>query len=169
MRIWQLLWTFERGLAAIVAGSCLITIILITVLSVIGRYFLQIDLVPGSYNIIERIIFPVLVFAAMPIAHRDGIFPRFELIAESMPPLAHKIIGVIVLMVEFAVYAIVFYFAVRFTAGAISSNRTMQIGTDVFPLYPIVSFIVLGFGLILIEAARLLHQDAVLLFSRGTR
>jgi TRAP-type C4-dicarboxylate transport system permease small subunit len=77
MHFWKLFWNFERGLAVIVAGSALLLIIGITVLSVIGRYFFQTDLIPGSYNIIERIIFPLMVFAAIPIAHRDGIFPRF--------------------------------------------------------------------------------------------
>jgi len=164
MRFWNLFWGFERGLAAIVAGSALFLIIGITVLSVIGRYFFHVDIIPGSYNIIERIIFPILVFAAIPIAHREGIFPRFELIAVNLPPFLNKIIGLIVLTVELAIYGIVFYFCFTFLLRAVESGRSIQIGTDVFPMSPILAIIVLAFGLVAIEALRLVYRDVQNLF-----
>lgn len=159
MDFWKAIWRFEYGLAALGAGLCLIVIMLITVASVIGRYFLQIDLIPGGYNIIERIFFPLLVFMAVPIAHREGTFPRFELLADTLPDLPRKLIAVLVVLVEAVVYAVLFWLVIRFTANAIDQQRTMQIGTGVVAMWPVLIFVPLMIVLVLLEALRLLWRD----------
>lgn len=159
MDFWKAIWRFEYGLAALGAGLCLIVIMLITVASVIGRYFLQIDLIPGGYNIIERIFFPLLVFMAVPIAHREGTFPRFELLADTLPDLPRKLIAVLVVLVEAMVYAVLFWLVIRFTANAIDQQRTMQIGTGVVVMWPVLIFVPLMIALVLLEALRLLWRD----------
>ena len=159
MDFWKAIWRFEYGLAALGAGLCLIVIMLITVASVIGRYFLQIDLIPGGYNIIERIFFPLLVFMAVPIAHREGTFPRFELLADTLPDLPRKLIAVLVVLVEAVVYAVLFWLVIRFTANAIDQQRTMQIGTGVVAMWPVLIFVPLMIVLVLLEALRLVWRD----------
>lgn len=159
MDFWKAIWRFEYGLAALGAGLCLIVIMLITVASVIGRYFLQIDLIPGGYNIIERIFFPLLVFMAVPIAHREGTFPRFELLADTLPDLPRKLIAVLVVLVEAVVYAVLFWLVIRFTANAIDQQRTMQIGTGVVAMWPVLIFAPLMIALVLLEALRLVWRD----------
>lgn len=167
MRIWKAIWNFEWGLAAIGAGLCLLAMVLITVISVFGRYMLQADLIPGAYNIIERIIFPLLVFAALPMTHREGTFPRLELLADAVPPRARLAISVFVLLVEIAVYAVVLWFVSRFVWGGIQTNRTMQIGTGFWPLWPVIIFMPLAFGLMLLEMIRLFVADVRALFGRS--
>lgn len=159
MDFWKAIWRFEYGLAALGAGLCLIVIMLITVASVIGRYFLQIDMIPGGYNIIERIFFPLLVFMAVPIAHREGTFPRFELLADMLPDLPRKLIAVLVVVVEAVVYAVLFWLMIRFTANAIDQQRTMQIGTGVVAMWPVLIFAPLMIALVLLEALRLVWRD----------
>lgn len=77
-RLWKAIWHFEWGMASIGAGLCLLMMMMITVLSVFGRYVLHTDMIPGAYNIVERILFPLMVFWAMPLAHREKLFPRLE-------------------------------------------------------------------------------------------
>src|SRR5690606_35817249 len=136
MRFWRAIWAFEWGLAAIGAGSMLFIMMMVTVISVFGRYFLQMDLIPGAYNIVERILFPLLVFWALPVAHRDGLFPRLEMFADSQPPRRRALVGVVVLAVEIAIYAAFLWYVTRFVWGSIQTNRTMQIGTAFWPLWP---------------------------------
>lgn len=159
MRFWRAIWAFEWGLAAIGAGSMLFIMMMVTVISVAGRYFLQMDLIPGAYNIVERILFPLLVFCALPIAHRDGLFPRLEMFADAQPPRRRALIGVIVLAVEIAIYAIFLWYVSRFVWTSIQNNRTMQIGTSFWPLWPILLTMPLAFGLMLLEMGRLLYRD----------
>lgn len=166
MRFWTVLHKAENWLAGAFSGLCLIAIILITVLSVIGRYFLQTDIIPGSYNIIERIVFPLLVFCAMPLAHRDGVFPRFELLADALPGKLRVLVGLIVIAVELAVYTVVFYYAAKFLVGSIEVGRMMQIGVNVVPLSPILAFIALAFGIIMLETLRLVGRDLALFLGR---
>ena len=159
MRFWRAIWTFEWGLAAIGAGSMLFIMMMVTVISVLGRYFLQMDLIPGAYNIVERILFPLLVFWALPIAHRDGLFPRLEMFAEAQPRRRKALIGAFVLAVEIAIYAVFLWYVTRFVWASVQSNRTMQIGTSFWPLWPILLMMPLAFGLMLLEMARLLYRD----------
>lgn len=159
MRFWRTVWAFEWGLAAIGAGSMLFLMMMVTVVSVAGRYFLQADLIPGAYNIVERIIFPLLVFWALPIAHREGMFPRLETVAEAQPPKRRAALAAVVTAVEIAVYAVFIWFILRFVWTSIQSNRTMQIGTSFWPLWPILLMMPLAFGLMLLEMGRLLYRD----------
>uniref|UniRef100_UPI0035691E84 hypothetical protein n=1 Tax=Hydrogenophaga sp. TaxID=1904254 RepID=UPI0035691E84 len=80
MHFWKTLGRIEGGMASIGAGLCLLAMIISTVISVVGRYILQQDILPGAYNLIERVAFPLIVFWAMPLAHREGSFPRFDML-----------------------------------------------------------------------------------------
>lgn len=155
MRFWRAIYTFEWWLAAVGAGSMLFIMMMVTVISVAGRYFLQADLIPGAYNIVERIIFPLLVFWALPIAHKEGMFPRLETFADAQPPRRRAALGAFSMLVEIAVYAVFFWFIWRFVSGSIAQNRTMQIGTSFLPLWPILIMMPLAFGLMMLEMVRL--------------
>lgn len=159
MRFWKAIWAFEWGLAAIGAGSMLFLMMMVTVVSVFGRYFLQVDLIPGAYNIVERILFPLLVFWALPISHRDGLFPRLEMFADAQRRRPKALIGAFVLTVEIAIYATFLWYVTRFVWASVQSNRTMQIGTSFWPLWPILLMMPLAFGLMMLEMARLLYRD----------
>ena len=63
-RLWHWLGRLDGGLASIGAGLCLLAIMLITVIGVFGRYVLGVDLIPGGYNVIERVAFPLLVLTS---------------------------------------------------------------------------------------------------------
>lgn len=159
MRFWKAIWTFERGLAAVGAGSMLFIMMMVTVISVFGRYFLQMDLIPGAYNIVERILFPLLVFWALPIAHRDGMFPRLEMFADAQRRRPRALIGASVLLVEIVIYAAFLWYVTRFVWTSVQTNRTMQIGASFWPLWPILLMMPLAFGLMMLEMARLLYRD----------
>ena len=159
MRFWRALWAFEWGLAAVGAGSMLFIMMMITVISVFGRYFMQMDLIPGAYNIIERIIFPLLVFWALPMAHREGTFPKLEILSEALSPKARVVLSMFVMIVEIAIYAIALWFVVLFVWSGIQTNRTMQVGTNFWPLWPIIIMMPIAFGLMLLEMGHLLYRD----------
>lgn len=167
MRFFKAIRGLEWGLASIGAGLCLVAIMLITVISVFGRYVLQEDLIPGAYNIIERIIFPLLVFWALPMAHRDGIFPRLEMIVDALPRRLGRAVGLVVLLVEIVVYAVVLYYVTTFVWAAIETGRSMQVGTDFYPLWPVVIMMPPAFALMILEMVRLLVLDARKLTAGG--
>lgn len=159
MRFWKLIWRFEWGMASIGGGLCLLAMMLITVVSVFGRYFLHLDLIPGAYNIIERILFPLMVFWALPMAHREKTFPRLESFPDSRSPYWRTAISAFVLVVEIAVYAIVLWFVTRFVWHSIQTTRPMQVGTEFWPLWPVIVMMPVAFILMLLEMVRLLVAD----------
>ncbi|UOM33305.1 TRAP transporter small permease [Acuticoccus sp. I52.16.1] len=159
MRVWNMLWAVERNLAGVAAGLCILAMVFITVGGIFGRYVLHTDLIPGGYNLIERVLFPLIVFWALPIAHKEGLFPRFELLADLLPRRGAMAVGAAVLAVEIAVYAAILYFSGTFVAKATASGRTMQIGTDTWPLWPVAVMMPIAFLLMLVEMLRLLWSD----------
>lgn len=159
-RFWQTLWKAEYGLAAVGSGLCLLVIMLVTVLSVVGRYVLHTDLIPGAYNMIERLFFPLMVFWALPLAHREGMFPKLELfMGGGLGPRARAAIALLVGIVELAVYAVLLWLIWFFVAKAIHDNRTIMIGVNTYPLWPVAIMMPLSFALMIIEMLRLIWRD----------
>lgn len=167
MRFWDRIGQIEGGMASVGAGICLFAMMMITVASVFGRYVLETDVIPGGYNIIERVTFPLIVFWGLPLAHREGSFPRFDMIVQSMSRSGQAIVSIIVLTVEILVYGVVLWYIGLFTWEGITSSREMQIGTDTWPLWPILVMIPLAFGLMLLEMFRLLWLSVQQLRSRS--
>ena len=64
-----------------------------------------------------------------------------------------------VLVVEFAVHAVVMWYVLRFTWKGIEIDRTMQIGTDFWPVWPVLVMMPLAFGLMMLEMGRLIWHD----------
>jgi len=159
MSFWKTIDRIEGGMASVGAGLCLLAMIVITVLSVIGRYILQQDLIPGAYNLIERVTFPLIVFWAVPLAHRQGTFPRFDMVVNGLSPNARRWVNAVVLLVELVVYAVVMWYVLRFTWTSIENDRTMQIGTDFWPIWPILVMLPLAFALMMLEMCRLVWDE----------
>ncbi len=155
MKFWNWIGRIEGGLATVGAGLALLAIMLITILGVFGRYVLGADLVPGGYNLIERVAFPLLVFWALPMAHREGRFPRFDMFEGRFGPVARRRISLVVLGVEVALFLVLFWFVLMFAVDAVSTQRQMQIGTELWPAWPVILMVPLAFGLMLLEMMRL--------------
>lgn len=159
MRFWTAIWRFEQSLAGVGAGLCILAIVFITVAGVFGRYVLLTDLIPGGYNLIERVLFPLAVFWALPIAHKEGLFPRFELLSDTLPRRAALALAAAILAVEICVYAAILWFSGSFVVKAFETGRTMQIGTETWLLWPVAVMMPLSFALMLLEMVRLCWAD----------
>lgn len=159
-KFWRYLWRAEYGLAAVGAGGCLVVIMLVTVLSVLGRYVLHTDLIPGVYNIIERLLFPLMIFWALPLAHREGMFPKLDLVmGDRLGVRGRAACALFVGLIELAVYAVLLYLVWIFVSKAIAGNRTMMIGVETWPLWPVAIMMPFAFVLMMIEMARLIVRD----------
>lgn len=142
---------FEWGLASIGAGICLFAIMIITVISVFGRYVLMTDIIPGSYNIIERMLFPLMVFWALPLAHRDGIFPRLEILPGMLKPRLGNTLAILALLIEMGIFLYLTWRLWLFAVNGLETGRTMQLGSGYFPVWPFMMMVPLAFGLMVIE------------------
>ncbi len=164
MRFYNLLGRAEWNMASVGAGLSLFLMMIMTVISVFGRYVLETDLIPGAYNMVERILFPLLIFWAVPLAHRDGMFPRFEILSDAVAPTVRASLAILVLVVEVAVFAVVLWYLTNFAWGAIEAGRTMQIGTEYWPIWPVIAMAPIAFALMLLEMLRLLWVEIRQLF-----
>jgi len=154
-RVWTWIGQIEGGLASVGGGLCLLTMLLVTVVSVFGRYVLGVDLIPGSYNVVERVLFPLLIFWALPLAHREGTFPKLGILESLVPPRVHAGVAAVVLIVESVVFAILAWYVGWFAWEALVEGRQMQIGTVYWPLFPVLIMMPVAFLLMLAEMVRL--------------
>ncbi len=169
MRGWTWLARIEGGMASFGAGLCLLTMMLMTVVSVFGRYVLGADLIPGTYNIIERLLFPLLIFLALPLAHREGTFPRFGMAQATLPPRVRAGGAAIVLLVEVIVFTLLCWYAARFAWEGYVNDREMLIGATYWPLFPVVTMVPLAFGLMLAEMVRQVVAEVRIALSQPDR
>ena len=150
-KLYDAIGKFEWGLTAIGAGLCLFAIMIVTVLSVFGRYVLHTDLIPGSFNIIERMLFPLMVFWALPLAHRDGIFPRLDSIADALPGKSGATVAIFVLVVELAIFFFILWHMIVYSLDGWETDRTMQLGSSFFPVWPFIMMVPLALALMCFE------------------
>ncbi|MDX5358712.1 MAG: TRAP transporter small permease [Rhodobacterales bacterium] len=166
-KFYDLLGKFEWGLASVGAGLCLFAIMIVTVISVFGRYVLAADLIPGGYNIIERMLFPLMVFWAMPLAHRDGIFPRLEVISSALPRRPGALVAIGVLLVELVIFLFLLWHLANYSIAGFNTGRTMQLGSGYFPVWPFIMMVPLAFGLMAIEMVWQIGRNILWFAGRG--
>lgn len=152
------------ALAAFGGGACVLALIALTVLTVFGRYVLHSDIIPGGYNMIEGVIFPLLVFWGLPLAHAQGAFPRLETLSGALPQRLAHFVALIVFIVEAIIYAIVLWYCAKFAWAAIEIGRQVQIGTGYWQAWPIFVMAPLSFALMTLEVLRLMVAEARSLF-----
>lgn len=149
----------EWAIAAIGGGACLSAILLLTVITVFGRYVLEQDLIPGGYNMIEGAFFPLMVFWGLPLAHREGSFPRLETLDAFRSSAFARLLAAAVLLVEGLIYALVLYYCAKFALMSWETGRQLQIGTGYWPSWPIAIMAPISFALMLVEVVRLITRD----------
>ncbi|WP_366921721.1 TRAP transporter small permease [Metallumcola ferriviriculae] len=149
----------EENMAAFGSGICLMFIMIFTVISVYGRYVMGADLIPGTYNMIERIFFPLLVLWAIPIAHKQGTFPRLDFVTERFPGTIRRPINIIIFGVELLIYVVVTWFTFKYAIEAFRIGQKMNIGTVRWPVYPILAMVPLAMGMMSFEIALLFVKN----------
>lgn len=159
------LYRFEKRLCIVGSGTCLILMVAVIIVSVLGRYLFHTDLVPGGFNIIERFLFPVLVFCAIPLTYRDGMFPSVTFFREKLSNTTGRIVRRFCAITEILLYLVIVVYAFRFAWQALLDTRTMQIGSETWLLWPILWLVPAIFLLVLLNAVLdligMLHPDSL--------
>jgi TRAP-type C4-dicarboxylate transport system permease small subunit len=93
------------------------------------------------------------------MAHREATFPRFDMVVLALSPRIRRGVYAFVGLVELAIYAVVMWYVLRFTWQGIVDDRTMQIGADFWPIWPVLVMMPLAFFLMMLEMGRLVWSD----------
>lgn len=146
-----LLSKIESRLCMVGSGTCLLLMVFIIISSVLGRYLLHADLIPGSFNIIERVLFPTLVFCAVPITYREEMFPRVTYFRNKFSGRLASIVNWFCLFLEASLYLVIVSYTFRFAWQGVLESRTMQIGSDTWLLWPVLLLVPTIFVLVLLN------------------
>lgn len=145
------------------AGISLALIVLATVISVIGRYFVKADLLPGVYNYIERIFFPVSTYCAFALSYREGMWPAMDVVLKKIEFTKAKAMKIIITVIEMIIYTVLTIFVFRYVTSAIQSGATILVDVNVLSMTPLLLLLLLAFILLVAESImefiRVLNAD----------
>lgn len=137
-----------------ISGISLAIIVVLSVLSVIGRYFLKTDLIPGVYNYIERIFFPVSTFCAFAASYGEGMWPAMDVILRKSKFKTAKIMKIFISITEMSIFTIMFIFVFRYVINSIKAGATILVDVHVWSMTPLLLLLIMAFLLLLIESFR---------------
>jgi TRAP-type C4-dicarboxylate transport system permease small subunit len=88
------------------------------------------------------------------------MFPKFDMLQAKLPPLVHRILASLVLLVEIIIFLVVMWYVTEFAWKSAESGRQFQISSTHWPIWPVILMVPLAFGLMLLEMFRLLWVTA---------
>ncbi|WP_216829671.1 TRAP transporter small permease [Alkalihalobacterium elongatum] len=105
----------------------------------------------GSYEIIQRYLMPLAVFPAIAITYSSGLMPKITMFVEKLSGKVQYIINLFLLFLEIFVMILIFYYSWRYAIQGLQAGVTFPAGGKMYPLYPVLFLVPLGFALLTIE------------------
>ena len=107
--------------------------------------------ISGNYELIQKYLMPLVVFPAMAITYASGIMPRLGMIVEKFSPKIQYVIHMIISLIDFLIMVLLIYYTWNYAMQALAAKVTFPAGGAMYPLYPILFIVPIGFVLLAIE------------------
>ncbi|MEB1806982.1 MAG: TRAP transporter small permease [Bacillaceae bacterium] len=134
----------------VLAGIAVFLMMTFIVLDVLLRNVFSASF-PGNYEIIQRYLMPLAVFPAIAITYSSGLMPKITMFVEKLPEKVQYIINLFLLFLEMFVMILIFYYSWKYAIQGLQSGVTFPAGGKMYPLYPVLFLVPLGFALLTIE------------------
>ncbi|MGJ9457818.1 TRAP transporter small permease [Oceanobacillus sp. CF4.6] len=141
---------YMKKFSLFLAGIALFGMIFFITIDVIMRNFSSTS-IPGSYEIVQNYLMSVASFSVILYAYSSGVMPRISMVVERFPIHIQKTLHIAMLIIELLLMILVAYYTLTYAiTGTISGFAFPAVGI-LFPLYPFLYIVPLGFGGIAIE------------------
>ncbi|OLO36370.1 hypothetical protein BTR23_15995 [Alkalihalophilus pseudofirmus] len=107
--------------------------------------------ISGNYEIIQRYLMPLAVFPAIAITYSSGLMPKITMFVEKLSEKAQYIINMLLLFLEIFVMILIFYYSWKYAVQGLQAGVTFPAGGKMYPLYPVLFLVPIGFALLMIE------------------
>lgn len=148
----------KLGLAA---GICICIVVLLMVVDVLGRYVFHTTILIGIYSINEYFLFPLIIFLGLGVGYRSGIFPRLTFIEERAPAKQKWLMQIVCLAIELILFASVAIYELHYTICMVGERLVVSVGPYLWPIYPVMCIMTLGFCILTIEIALKLRRVVI--------
>ena len=127
--------------------------------NVLGRDFLSIELIPGSYQISMYYFMLPLSYCAFSYAYRSGAFPRMDFVVSRLSPGRQLWVRRSNYLFELMALAVLARYgysnAIRYTADGMQ----FMAGMNLLPLWPVMWIVPIGFTLLILRVILTLWQS----------
>lgn len=107
--------------------------------------------ISGNYELIQKYLMPLAVFPAMAITYSSGIMPRLDMIVEKLSLKIQNGIHMIISLIDFLIMVLLTFYTWNYAMQALEAKVTFPAGGAMYPLYPILFIVPIGFVLLAIE------------------
>lgn len=134
----------------LVSGGVIYLMILFICLDILLRNLTG-GSIPGSYEIVQNYVMPLVVLPAMPYVYSSGIMPRIDMLVGKFSLRWRNVFVQLVVVVEIILFFLFFYYTWRFALTGVEDQAGFPAGSYIFPVYPLYFLAPLAFGMICIE------------------
>ncbi|WP_174727411.1 TRAP transporter small permease [Mesobacillus harenae] len=151
---------YTKKLGVFLSGIAMFGMIILITLDVLSRNLLS-SSIPGSYEFVQNYLMSLASFSIIIYAYSSGIMPRIPIVLEKLPLIIQKILHQTMLLFELIIVALITYYSFGYALTGTEKNFSFPAAGDLFPIYPFLYLVPLGFGCIFIEIIFLLIKNII--------
>ncbi|WP_158231719.1 TRAP transporter small permease [Sporosarcina sp. P19] len=115
--------------------------------------------IAGSYEIVQNYFMSLASFTIILYAYSTGVMPRISMVVEKMPRFVQKILLLLMLLVELIIALLFTYYTLNYSFTGVAEGFAFPAGGILFPIYPFLFLVPIGFMGIAIEIVFVLMKN----------
>lgn len=151
------LFGYLKKLCIVISGLAIAVMIILITLDVTSRNILQSG-IPGSYEIVESILMPTVIFWAILITYASGSIPRLDMLTNKFSEKMQFSVGIVLILIDIFIYGLMTIYSWSRAAIALKTGIAISAGGTLISISPIFLFVPIGFLFVTIEAIFILTK-----------
>lgn len=133
-----------------ISGMAVLAMMFGIVIDVFMRNFIGIPL-KGTYEIVENILMPALVFPVLGYVYWSGVLPRLTEIVAKMPKTMQMFNRYLLFLLDLIVFSLLTIYGMFFALSGYEQKMAISFGGEILQIWPIYFFVPVGFLLVVVE------------------
>lgn len=132
-----------------ISGFFIVIMMLLISLDVLFRSILSIS-IPGSYEMTERYLMPLVFFPIFFYVYKSNSLPNLEFFVQNFNVKIRQFVQIVLLITELIVFVLLTIAGWQKAVEATQELLSFPAAGNMFPLYPFLYLVPIGFSLLII-------------------
>ncbi|HZW68837.1 MAG TPA: TRAP transporter small permease [Pseudogracilibacillus sp.] len=141
---------FIRNIALSISAIAILIMMFGIVADVFMRNVLGTPL-RGTYEIVENILMPALVFPVLGYVYWSGVLPKLTEIAEKLPKAMQNFNKYLIYLLDILVFSLLTYYGMKFALTGLEQKMAIPVAGKILQIWPVYFLVPLGFFLVVVE------------------
>jgi TRAP-type C4-dicarboxylate transport system permease small subunit len=140
-----------KKVTLVISGASIAVMIILISLDVFLRSIFSIG-IQGSYEIIESILMPTVIFWGLLVTYSSGSIPRLDMLSTRFSGKVQISVKLVMVLIDIFIYSVMAYYTFQRALTAISDGMAISAGGTLVSIVVIFIFVPISFLLVTIEA-----------------